>query len=299
MLKALLTASFILFSSMAHSNTMDDVHEAMQKGDFAIAFCQLKPLAESGDSAAQYNLGWMYHNGYGLRINDNLALEWWQRASEQGYTDASFSIAMLYNLGEGQISKNLPKAVDYYMLAADHQHEEAIIILRSMLTRDDEAIKGRKRELVNRYSHLLGPVLQVKANRLNIRSGASLDTSIVTRLEQGAKVIELRKQGKWSQIGIINSAAENQTIAWAYNLLLEPYQAPVVEQSSEEKNQNPVPARMQQTRMKQSRVKQTQTTPGSVSQNRHPAQPRSNTTAPNTTGPNTTQGREPYYNPGL
>jgi len=277
MFKALLTITLIIFSSLLHSNTMDDVHEAMQKGDFAIAFCQLKPLAESGNSEAQYNLGWMYHNGYGLRINDNLALEWWQRASEQGDTDASFSIAMLYNLGEGQISKNLPKAVDYYLLAANHKHEEAIIILRSMLTRDDKAIKGRKQELINRYSSLLGPVLQVKAKRLNIRSAASLDASIVTRLEQGAKVIELRKQGKWSQIGIVDSAAENQTIAWAYNLLLEPYQAPVLKQSNENKT----------PKLSPTQAKQTQPAPNRPSQNWQPAQQR----------PNTTQEHEPYYDP--
>jgi len=276
MLKTLLIASSILFSTMLHSNTLDDVHSAMQKGDFAVAFCQLKPLAESGNSEAQYNLGWMYHNGYGLRVNDNLALEWWQRASEQGNTDASFSIAILYNLGEGQVSKNLAKAVDYYLLAANNQHEEAIIILRSMLTRNDIAIKGRKRELVNRYSKLLGPILQVKAKRLNIRSAASLDASIVTRLEQGDKVVELHKQGKWSQIGIIDSTTENQTIAWAYNLLLEPYQAPVVEANSEENMQNPAPARAQQA----------QPTPDQSSQNWQPAQQRR-------ANP---QGREQDYN---
>lgn len=276
MLKALLTASCILFSSMVHSNTMDDVHEAMQKGDFAIAFCQLKPLAESGNNEAQYNLGWMYHNGYGLRVNDNLALEWWNRASIQGNTDASFSIAMLYNLGEGQISKNLPKAVDYYLLAANNKHEEAIIILRSMLTRDDKAIKGRKQELVNRYNNLLGQALQVKAKRLNIRSAASLEANIVTRLEQGHKVIELYKQGKWSQIGIIDSPSENQTVAWAYNLLLEPYQAPLVEKNSEEKPQFPVPARVEQTRPETNRT----------SKNWQPAQQR----------PAASKEREQYYN---
>ncbi len=230
MLKKLFTISLLLCSGILAADEfkkdLSDAFDAMRIGNFAEAYCLLKPMAEAGNIEAQYNLGWMYHNGYGLRVNDNLALEWWQSASEHGNTDASFSIAMLYNLGEGQISKNLSKAVDYYLLAAQNKHDEAVIILRSMLTRDDSAIDGRRQELINNYGELFGPVLQVKAKRLNIRRSPSLDGKIVTRLEQGDRVIELHKQGKWSQIGIINSPSEEQTVAWAYNLLLEPYHEP-------------------------------------------------------------------------
>ncbi len=231
MLKFFLICLLYITSSVVHSEPHDeelrDAFNAMRIGNFSEAYCMLKPLAEAGNDEAQYNIGWMYHNGYGLRVNDHLALEWWLSASEQGNTDASFSIAMLYNLGEGQISKNLSKAVDYYLLAAENHYDGAIIILRSMLTRDDKAIDGRRQELINQYGTLFGPVLQVKAKRLNIRRAGSLEAGIVTRLEQGDKVIELHKQGKWSQIGILNSEAEDKTIAWAYNLLLEPYQEPV------------------------------------------------------------------------
>ena len=38
--------------------------EAAQSGDFATALKEWKPLAEGGDSVAQYNLGVMYKNGW-------------------------------------------------------------------------------------------------------------------------------------------------------------------------------------------------------------------------------------------
>jgi len=211
-----------LVSITGSGSEMDNAAAAMRVGDYAKAYCMMKPLAASGNQQAQYTIGWMYHNGYGLRVNDNLALEWWQKASEQGNTDASFAIASLYNQGEGGVSKNLSKAVDYYLLAAASHNDDAITILRSMLMRDDKAIQGRKQQLINQYGDLLGPRLQVKANRLNIRQTPSLQGKIVTRLEHDQPVIELHRQGKWSQVGIINSPTDQQTIAWAYNKLLEP-----------------------------------------------------------------------------
>ena len=218
-----LCLALLLASPALKSNELDEAETAMRVGDFAEAYCLMKPIAEAGNDEAQYNIGWMYHNGYGLRVNDNLALEWWRRASEQGNADASFSIGMLYNLGEAQVSKNLEKAVDYYLVAAAAHHEEAIFILRSMLMRDDKAIDGRRQQLIDNYGELFGSRLQVKANRLNIRQAPSIESKIVTRLEKGHALIELHRQGKWSQVGIINSPSENQTIAWAYNKLLEPY----------------------------------------------------------------------------
>jgi len=223
-MKKLLVCTLLcfLYTTSAISSTMDEAETALRNGDYAEAYCMMKPLAKAGNNEAQYNIGWMYHNGYGLRVNDNLALEWWLSASEQGNTDASFSIAMLYNLGEGQISKNLVKAVDYYLLAAADHHDEAIIILRSMLRRDDQAIQTRKRELINHYGSLFGPRLQVKASTLNFRTEPTLDSTMMIRLERGHPVIELHRQGKWSQVGIINSPSEQQTIAWVYNRYLAP-----------------------------------------------------------------------------
>ncbi len=217
-----LTGLLLFLPGLLRCEPLDDAIESMRIGDFAEAFCIMKPLAEQGNIEAQYNLGWMYHNGYGLRVNDHLALEWWRLASGQGHSDASFSIGMLYDLGEGQISRNPQKAVDYYLLAARDHHEEAILILRSMLIRDDRAVNGRKRRLIDRYGALLGTPMKITASRLNIRDKPSLEGRVITRLEKGHEVIELHRQGKWSRIGLPHSDNEEDAIAWAYNPLLRP-----------------------------------------------------------------------------
>jgi TPR repeat protein len=196
-----------------------DAINAMRAGNFAEAYCVLKPYAEAGDAEAQYNIGWMYLNGYGLMMNDSKALEWWQRSSDQGYTDASFSIAMLYSLGEGRVDKDMDKAIKYYLMAVEDGHEDANMIIRSMLARDDESIRDRKQEIVRTYGYLLGPLFDVSVERANLRRKPSLESKVVTVLNKGEAMVELSAKGKWMQVGVLKSGE----VAWIYKSLLQPH----------------------------------------------------------------------------
>jgi TPR repeat protein len=161
----------------------------------------------------------MYLNGYGLMMNDSKALEWWQRSSDQGYTDASFSIAMLYSLGEGQVDKDMDKAIDYYLMAVEDGHEDANMIIRSMLARDDKSIRQRKQEIVRTYGYLLGPLFDVRVERANLRRKPSLESKIVTVLNEGDAMVELSDNGKWMQVGLLKTGE----VAWIYKSLLQPH----------------------------------------------------------------------------
>jgi TPR repeat protein len=213
---------YLLIALMAaplEASDVSDAINAMRAGNFAEAYCVLKPYAESGDAEAQYNIGWMYLNGYGLMMNDSKALEWWKRASDQGYTDASFSIAMLYSLGEGKVKKDMDKAIEYYLMAVEDGHEDANMIIRSMLARDDESMRQRKQEIVRTYGYLLGPLFDVKVERANLRRKPSLESKIVTVLNQGEAMVELSAKGKWMQVGVLKSGE----VAWIYKSLLQPH----------------------------------------------------------------------------
>ena len=213
---------YVLFAFVAtplKASDVTDAINAMRAGNFAEAYCVLKPYAESGDPEAQYNIGWMYLNGYGLMMNDKTALEWWQRASEQGYVDATFSIAMLYSLGEGQVEQDMDKAIEFYLMAVEDGHEDANMIIRSMLARNDKAIQGRKQEIIRTYGYLLGPLFDVKVERANLRRKPSLESQIVTVLNQGEAMVELSAKGKWMQVGVLKSGE----VAWIYRSLLQPH----------------------------------------------------------------------------
>ena len=203
----------------ALASDVSDAIDAMRAGNYAEAYCVLKPHAEAGDPEAQYNIGWMYLNGYGLAMNDSHALKWWKLASEQGYTDATFSIAMLYSLGESTVEQNMDTAIDYYLMAVEDGHEDANMIIRSMLSRHDKAIAKRKQEIVRTYGYLLGPLFDVKVKRANARQRPSLDAKIVTVLETGATMVELKAKGDWLQVGLLESGE----VVWIYKPLLEPH----------------------------------------------------------------------------
>ncbi len=225
MISKYLTTGLLLISSVSFFNNavakdLDDAVEAMRSGDFAEAYCIMRPLAEDGDADAQYNIGWMYLNGYGLRVNDNLALEWWKKASDQGHSDASFSIGMLYSLGEGEVSKDSDEAINYYLIAADDGHEDAIAILKSMMLRNDDFVRDRLHSIINNRESLFGIERQVKAKKLNARKGPSTKNKVVARLLKGETVLELNKQGQWSQVVIPDNENIDRTV-WVYNPLLE------------------------------------------------------------------------------
>ena len=222
LITALLNLSLATAFSDVAAKDLDDAVDAMRIGNFAEAYCIMRPLAESGDADAQYNIGWMYLNGYGLRIDDSLALEWWLKASQQGHTDASFSIGMLYSLGEGEVARDLKRALDYYLIAVEDGHDDAITIVQSMMMRNDASIRGRLSFIANKYGPRFGLKYQVKAKKLNARGGASVNSSVLATLLKGQAVLEIYRQGTWSQVIVVGDESIDQTV-WVYNPMLEEY----------------------------------------------------------------------------
>lgn len=217
--------TLLSFFSLAASidvaaNDLDYAVNAMRTGDFAEAYCIIRPLAEAGDAEAQYNIGWMYLNGYGLRVNDGLALQWWEKASQQGNADASFSIGMLYSLGDGEISKDTNKAIDYYLLSAENGQEDAIAILKSMMLINNKYIRSRLHSILKHNASFFGVNRQVKARKLNARKGPSTESKVLATLLKGDNFLEMEKQGKWSQGVIPGNEKIDQTV-WVYNPLLQ------------------------------------------------------------------------------
>ncbi len=218
--KLFIATLFLLSFEASATSRLEAAVEAMRSGDFAEAYCIMRPLAEHGDADAQYNIGWMYLNGYGLRVNDGLALEWWKKASSQRHADASFSIGMLYSMGEGDVPKDPDKAIEYYLLALESGHEDAIAMLQSMILRNDQMIRPRMQSIASQHASLFGIKRQVKAQKLNARKGSSVEDEIVAQLKKGQTVLEINKQGKWSQVVVLDDENIDQAV-WVYNPLLE------------------------------------------------------------------------------
>lgn len=75
--------------------------EAYYRLDYEAALREWRPLAESGDRRAQYQLGILYYRGEGVFQDYGQAAKWFRRAAERGDPDAQFNLGLLYLDGKG------------------------------------------------------------------------------------------------------------------------------------------------------------------------------------------------------
>ncbi len=102
----------------------DEGMAAYQRGDYATALREWRPLAEQGGAYAQYNLGIMYDNGKGVSQDYAKALQWYRKAAEQGNAGAQYNLGFMYSNGHG-VPQDYAKALQWWRKAAEHGYTKA------------------------------------------------------------------------------------------------------------------------------------------------------------------------------
>ena len=69
--------------------------EAWQRSDYTDAVTIWRPLAESGDADAAFNLGQAYRLGRGVPLDLGAAQTWFERAAAKGHLDAETTLGLL------------------------------------------------------------------------------------------------------------------------------------------------------------------------------------------------------------
>ena len=88
------------------------------KQNYTEAFKYCKKSAEQGQEEAQFNLGYMYQYGQGVKQDYFKAVEWYQKAAELGDALAQYNLGYMYANGQG-VRQNYTKAKEYFGLACD------------------------------------------------------------------------------------------------------------------------------------------------------------------------------------
>ena len=94
---------------------------AYQRGDYAAALREFRPLAERGDVLAQYKLGLMYNNGEGVAADYQEAVNWFYRAASLGYAPAQSSLGVKFEKGQG-VERDYAQAVEWYRHGAKQDY---------------------------------------------------------------------------------------------------------------------------------------------------------------------------------
>jgi TPR repeat protein len=113
---------------------------AYNSGDFAKAMKIWMPLAQAEDAAAQAGIGFMYHRGMGMVVDNQKAAYWLRKAAEHGQPEGQMMLGSLYFYGAG-VEKDYIKAYAWCDLAQDGGNADAQscrdAALQSLLSNDD------------------------------------------------------------------------------------------------------------------------------------------------------------------
>ena len=91
----------------------------------ADALATVKPLAEQGDTRAQFVLGSMYRDGRGVAQNYQEMFRWWRRAAKGDDFDAQFALGDMYSGGYG-VDQDHVKAYMWFDILAARAKERFI-----------------------------------------------------------------------------------------------------------------------------------------------------------------------------
>ncbi len=91
---------------------------AYERGDYATALKEFRPLAEQGDASAQFSVGTMYESGLGVPQDFAEAAKWYRKAAEQGHAKAQSILGVMYHSGDG-VPQDHAEALKWHRLAAE------------------------------------------------------------------------------------------------------------------------------------------------------------------------------------
>jgi TPR repeat protein len=82
-------------------------------------FADTEKKAAGGNVQAQYTLGLMYEQGYGVTQDKSRAVLCYRKAAEEGHVQAQYRLGYLSRHGQG-VPRNLQQAALWYEKAAGH-----------------------------------------------------------------------------------------------------------------------------------------------------------------------------------
>jgi TPR repeat protein len=107
---------------------LEAARQAYDASDFAEALRRLKPLAETGNLAAQFLMGEMYFFGLGVPHNDEMAIRWYTGPAKAGNGEAAYRLGYLAATGQGE-RYNPTVAAHWWLSAAGRGHRASIVAL--------------------------------------------------------------------------------------------------------------------------------------------------------------------------
>jgi hypothetical protein len=132
----LIICGFLFFPSKTYTSTRKE------PSAFTKSYSeQLVTAAKQGDTLAQYYMGLVMENGYGITANASEAVNWYKCAAEQGMDSAQVNLATCYMEGIG-ITKDESEAVKWLNCAIEKGNTYAMTNLGIYLLNKGKEAEG-------------------------------------------------------------------------------------------------------------------------------------------------------------
>ncbi len=103
--------------AMTREEKIDHLFEVYRAKDYKAAHTGFLSFALDQEPWAQYNLGLMYEEGWGVEKDDVQAFEWFERAALTGFAPAMAAVGMMYADGRGDQDVDYGRAYVWFKLA--------------------------------------------------------------------------------------------------------------------------------------------------------------------------------------
>lgn len=110
--------------------------DAYNGKNYAEALKWWERAAQLGETAAQYNLGYMYHAGEGTDKNESTAFYWYRKSAEGGHPGGQYNTGVYYLYGV-ETPVNKEEALKWFRLAAEQGDENAKKQLAALTPKPD------------------------------------------------------------------------------------------------------------------------------------------------------------------
>ncbi len=94
------------------------------KGNYAAGLSYARQAAAQGNARGEFLVGLCMENGWATPRDENQALEWWQKASDQGYPDAEYFLGQHF-MGEGVGSSAADQIIYIQLFTMHHEMKES------------------------------------------------------------------------------------------------------------------------------------------------------------------------------
>lgn len=129
---------------------------AFNRGDYAAAMGLWRPLADSNEPRSEAAIGFMYHRGLGVAVDDEQAAFWLRKAAEQGQAEGQLMLGSLYFFGLG-VPQSYLTAYAWCELAQDNGQADAQLCRDAALASIDKDEQRRDAfRMVNEFRERYG-----------------------------------------------------------------------------------------------------------------------------------------------